>query len=288
MDLGSIGIWSSALRNDGDVSQVAEAAAELEDLGYGALWFPGGPPEGFAERIELLLGATNRVGVASGIASIWTHSASTLASQCALFEKSHPGRFLLGLGVSHAHAVAAAGLQYQRPLSKMVSFLDELDEGSTKVAKDRRILAALGPRMLQLARERSLGAHPYLVNPEHTRRVREAVGHDAIVAPEQMVVLDTNPDSARAVARQGIARYLAAPNYTNNLARLGFSPADIENGGSDRLVDEIVAWGDVGKIMQRIGEHHDAGADHVCVQVLAADPSALPRAQWRALAKAFK
>ena len=157
------------------------------------------------------------------------------------------------------------------------------------VAKDEMILAALGPKMLQLAGERTLGTHPYFVTPEHSRVAREALGDGALVAPEQMVVLETNPEKARAIARQSIGMYLGAPNYTNNLLRLGFNATDFANGGSDRVVDEIVAWGEPAKILARINEHHDAGADHVCVQVLTGgDRAALPMAEWRQLAKAFK
>jgi len=287
MELGSIGIWSSSLRN-APQGEVIEAAAELEQLGYSALWMPGGMPDGLAERIGAMLQATQDTIVASGIVSVWTHSVAKVAADFSSFEKTHPGRFLLGLGVSHAHVVQTAGLKYEHPLRQMNGFLDALDEAAPETMQ-RRIIAALGPRMLEVAGRRSLGTHPYFTTPEHTRRARQTLGDGAIVAPEQMVVLETDAAAARDIARGAMARYLAAPNYSNNLDRLGFGPADLANGGSDSLVDAIVAWGEPAKIMERIAEHHDAGADHVCVQVLTGgDPQALPRNQWRRLAGAFR
>ncbi|MDE3075181.1 MAG: LLM class F420-dependent oxidoreductase, partial [Chloroflexota bacterium] len=247
-----------------------------------------GGHEGLADHISALLDATKQVVVATGIVSVWTHPAEEIAAEHDSIRKAHPDRFLLGLGVSHASVVERAGLQYRRPLQKMVSYLDQLDAANPPVPKQERVLAALGPRMLELSRNRSWGAHPYFVTPEHTRRAREALGDGALLAPEQMAVLETDPDKARAVARQSIGMYLAAPNYTSNLLRLGFTQADFADGGSDRLVDAIVAWGDASKILSRVNEHHDAGADHVCIQILSSDRQALPRAAWRELARAFK
>ncbi len=287
MDLGSIGVWSFALRN-GDRSTITEAAAELEGLGYGTIWFPGGARDGLADHIQAVLGATKRVIVATGIVSVWTHPAAAIAAEHAAITEAHPGRYLLGLGVSHASAVARSGLTYEKPLAKMVSYLDELDAASPAVPKNERILAALGPKMLKLAGDRSLGTHPYNVTPEHTRIARETLGDGALIATEQMVVLETDPDKARAIARDSIAMYLGAPNYTNNFLRLGFTADDFANGGSDRLIDEIIAWGDVKKILDRVAEHHDAGADHVCIQVLTGEREKLPMDGWRALAKGFK
>src|SRR5216684_2971521 len=258
MDLGTIGVWSGALRT-GERGAILDAAAELEDLGYGAIWFPGGGHEGLADHIMAILGRTKRVVVATGIVSIWTHPAAEIAAEHHAITQAYPGRFLLGLGVSHRHVVDRAGLHYQRPLQKMIAYLDELDSAPTPVPIEERILAALGPRMLTLARDRSCGTHPYFVPPEHPRIARQTVGPRKAVAPEHMVVLEADPTRARAIARPSIDRYLHAPNYTNNLLRLGFSEEDFDNGGSDRLVDAIVAWGDPATIMQRVRAHHAAG-----------------------------
>ena len=195
-----------------------------------------------------------------------------------------PGRFLLGVGVSHAPAVDGAGGTYRRPLSAMVGYLDTLDAADPPVPRGERVIAALAPRMLAVARERALGSHPYLVTPEHTRVAREALGPAALLAPEQTVVLEEDPDTARAVAREWLARYLQLPNYTNNLVRIGFDPADIENGGSDRLVDELVAWGGVEEVRAKVAAQHAVGADHVAVQVVTSDPERLPRDEWRRIA----
>jgi probable F420-dependent oxidoreductase len=287
MQLGSIGVWSGPLRR-GERSLVLDAASELEDLGYGTIWFPGGEHEGLADHILSILGRTRRVVVATGIVSIWTHPSSAIAAQHHAIQQAHPGRFLLGIGVSHQPAVERSGLKYERPLQKLKSYLDELDAASTPVPIDERIVAALGPRALKLAGERSLGTHPYFVPPEHTRIAREAVGPDKIVAPEQMVVLEADPARARAIARPLIDRYLHAPNYTNNLLRLGFSEDEFANGGSDRLVDTIVAWGDPETILKRVHEHHAAGADHVCIQVLTETPEVIPMAGWRQLAQVIR
>ncbi len=288
MDLGVFGVWSGALRNN-ERAAVLEATAELEELGYGTIWFPGGQHEGLAEHISSILQRTRRVVVATGIVSIWTHPAAEIAAEHHAITQAYPGRFLLGLGVSHRHVVDRAGLHYQRPLQKMIAYLDELDSAPTPVPIEERILAALGPRMLALARDRSCGTHPYFVPPEHTRIARQTIGPNKVVAPEHMVVLEADPTRARAIAWPSIDRYLHAPNYTNNLLRLGFTADDFANGGSDRLVDAIVAWGTPEQIIQRVKEHHAAGAEHVCIQVLTETPQDLPTAMagWRQLAAVF-
>lgn len=279
--LGRIGIWSSTLWAERDHAQ--NAARELERLGYGALWFPNGA--GMFERSRDLLDATSRIVVATGIASIWMHPAEQVAAVHSALTQAHPGRFLLGLGVSHAHLVdrEQAG-QYRKPVEHMLAYLDALDSSPNPVPPEERVLAALGPRMLRIARERSAGAHPYLVTVEHTRQAREALGDGPLLAPEQAVVLDTQPARARGIARAHLERYLQAPNYTNNWLRLGFTPDDIANGGSDRLVDALVVWGDFDAIRERVAAHLRAGADHVCLQVLTETPTAMPYDQWRALA----
>jgi probable F420-dependent oxidoreductase len=281
---GKIGVWSPQLR-EGDAHEVAAAAAELEELGYGAIWVPGREHDDLEERLRLLLAATERILVATGIVSIWTHPADATAALQARLTFEFPGRFLLGLGVSHAPAV---GERYRRPLTEMTRYLDVLDAADPPVPRTERVLAALAPRMLALARERARGSHPYLVTPEHTRTAREALGPDALLAPEQTVVLEEDADTARAVARQWLARYLQLPNYTDNWLRTGFDRADIEDGGSDRLVDALVAWGDFDAIGARVGAQRAAGADHVALQVVTADPARLPREQWRRLAGALR
>ena len=288
MDLGLFGVWSGALRN-GERGAMLEAAAELEELGYGTIWFPAGQHEGLAEHISSILQRTRRVVVATGIVNIWTHPAAEIAAEHHAITQAYPGRFLLGLGVSHQDVLERSGLRYQRPLHKMIAYLDELDAAPIPVPIEARILAALGPRMLALARERSCGSHPYFVPPEHTRVVRQTLGPHKVVAPEHMVALAADPARARAIARPSIDRYLHAPNYTNNLLRLGFSEDDFRNGGSDRLVDAIVAWGTPEQIIKRVKEHHAAGADHVCIQVLTETPQDLPTAMagWRQLAAVF-
>jgi probable F420-dependent oxidoreductase len=283
MSTGAIGVWSPQLR-DGDPRAVAEAAAELEEIGFGTIWAPGREHDDLEERLHLLLSSTQRITVATGIVSIWTHPAKATAALHARLSSEFPGRFLLGLGVSHAPAV---GGKYQKPLTEMVRYLDELDAADPPVPRSERVLAALAPRMLALARQRALGSHPYLVTPEHTRMAREALGPDALLAPEQTVVLEEAADAARTVARAWLARYLQLPNYADNWVRIGFDRADLENGGSDRLVDALVAWGDVDAIRAKVDAQRAAGADHVAIQVLTPDAAQLPREQWRRLAAAF-
>jgi probable F420-dependent oxidoreductase len=284
MPTGAIGVWSPQLR-EGDPRAVDEAAAELEELGFGTIWVPGREHDDLEDRLHLLLSSTQRITVATGIVSIWTHPANATAALHARLTSEFPGRFLLGLGVSHAPAV---GGKYQKPLTEMVRYLDALDAADPPVPRTERVLAALAPRMLALAQQRALGSHPYLVTPEHTRIAREALGPDALLAPEQTVVLEEDADTARAVARAWLARYLQLPNYADNWVRIGFDRADIENGGSDRLVDALVAWGDVDAIRAKVDAQRAAGADHVALQVVTSDPAQLPREEWRRLAAAVR
>jgi probable F420-dependent oxidoreductase len=276
---GAIGIWSPQLREGGPL-EVAEAAAELEELGFRAIWVPGREPGDLEERLRLLLSSTERITIATGIASIWTHPAPATAAMHARLNSEFPARFLLGLGVSHAPAV---GDRYQRPLTEMIHYLDALDAAHPPVQRTERVLAALAPRMLALARSRALGSHPYLVTPEHTRIARDALGPEALLAPEQTVVLEEDPETARNIARQWLARYVQLPNYVDNWLRHGFERADVENGGSDKLVDALVAWGGVDAIRARIDDQRAAGADHVAIQVLTGNPAELPREHWRRL-----
>ncbi len=285
--LRGIGIWSGELRY-GDRGAANEAAAELDELGFDALWIPDVGGDLF-EIVEALMAVTTRTTIATGILNLWMHNGEETAAQHARLTTDHGDRFLVGLGVSHAPLVdmAEAG-RYRKPLSAMVEYLDALDGASTPLAKNDRVLAALGPKMLELARQRSAGVHPYLVTPEHTAIARAAVG-DAAVLPEQGVVFETDPLTARTIARTALSIYLTLPNYANNWLRLGFTEADIANGGSDRLIDALFAWGDEETIAKRIQEHRDAGADHVCVQALTApgansDTGGMPLAEWRRLA----
>ncbi|MFI6697882.1 LLM class F420-dependent oxidoreductase [Streptomyces sp. NPDC050509] len=280
---GPIGIWSPALHRPapGDAGGVAEAVAELDELGYGTIWVGGSPS---VEEAGAVVGATRRITVATGILSIWQHEAPAVAEQVAAIERTAPGRFVLGLGVSHD----ALTPRYARPYSTMVSYLDALDAAPEPVPARSRVLAALGPKMLALASERSVGAHPYLVTPEHTAQARAALGPDALLAPELGVVLDTDLDRARTTARAMLSFYLGLPNYTDNLLRLGFAEDDFTDGGSARLLDALFALGDADVVRARVDAYRAAGADHVALQVLHHDPAAgLPRAQWRELAGVF-
>jgi probable F420-dependent oxidoreductase len=267
IDLGRLGVWTGVNAFGDGTGAMAEAAAALESAGYGAIWL-GGASNNHA-IFGSLLDATASMVLASGIVNIWQDSPQVSADLHAKLDAAHPGRFLLGLGSSHALLVESSGQAYEKPYSKLVEYLDELDAiGSVPVG--HRALAALGPRTLRLAAERSLGAHPYLTTPEHTASARDLMGPEALIAPDQKIVLSTDPSEARAIARQGLATYLLLPNYTNNFLRLGFTEDDLADGGSDRLIDGLFAWGDEATAAERVRAHHDAGADHVCVQVLTA------------------
>ncbi len=288
MNLGHVGIWSRELRT-GDPREGAAAAAELDRLGYGAIWMPGRSGSDFWQLADGMLGASDSIVVASGILSVWTNPVPDVAAARAALAARHPGRFLLGLGASHAAAVEAqTGLRYEHPVAVVKQYLDDLDAAVQPVPRAELVLAALGPRMLGLARDRSAGAHPYFVPVEHTLLAREVLGPGVLLAPEQAVVLESDPVTARAIARRHTTSYLAAPNYANNLRRLGWDDEDLADGGSDRLVDALVAWGDLAAIRRRIVEHLDAGADHVSLQVLPATADTIPLREWRVLAEVVK
>jgi probable F420-dependent oxidoreductase len=275
--VGRYGVWNAGLRAEDPegAGERAEAAAELEELGYGALWLGGNSA---ARHAAPLIGATSRIVVGTSIQSIWEHRASEAAAGFAELEVSHPGRFVLGLGVSHGPRVEG----YSRPYSTMVGYLDELDRAG--MLSGHRVLAALGPKMLDLSRDRAAGAIPYLVTPEHTAQARERLGEGPLLAPEFKVVLDSDPSRARATARAYLAMYLKLPNYTKNFLNLGFTDADVTGGGSDRLIDAVFAWGDEATIRARAAAFHDAGADHVALQLVEDDMTRLPREGWRRLA----
>jgi probable F420-dependent oxidoreductase len=261
MDIGRLGVWES--RNAGWLRE-PDAPKELEELGFGALWLGGSPPADLTQ-VERLLATTSRLVVATGIVNVWEAPADAVAAS---YRRIASDRLLLGIGAGHRLAVGDA---YVKPYEKLVGYLDELDAGGVPVAS--RALAALGPRVVRLAAERTAGAHPYLVTPEHTARAREILGAGPLLAPEQKVVLDTDAEKARSLGRERLAPYLRLENYTNNWRRLGFTDADLAAGGSDRLVDAMVAWGDEEAIRARVAEHFAAGADQVAVQVL--DPEKL-------------
>jgi probable F420-dependent oxidoreductase len=283
--LTGTGIWAHQLRY-GDAGAIREMAVELEALGYSALWIPDVGGDLF-NSVELLLDATERVTIATGILNLWMHTPEETAQQHARLTAAHGDRFLVGIGVSHQPLIDRKEPgTYTKPLSAMRTYLDGLDAAPEPLPRERRVLAALGPKMLELARDRSAGAHPYNVTPAHTALAREALGPDALVATEQAVALTTDAAVARAAGRQHAAIYLDLPNYTNNLRRLGFADEDFAAGGSDRLIDALVVWGDEDAIAARVQEHRDAGADHVCIQVVNTDDGA-PQEQWRALAPAL-
>jgi len=290
MDLGRIGLWTFQLDLQ-PMSVAQETMAELEALGYGTVWIPEAVGrEPFASAAMLLAGAS-AIKVATGIASIHARTAMTMQAGWKTISEAYPGRFLLGLGVSHQPMVEFVHRQgYDKPYSTMVSYLDAMDSGRFIAAEPsqppQRVLAALGPKMLLLSAERGLGAHPYFVPVEHTAVAREVLGTGPLLLPEQAVVFETDPDKAREIARRYMAVYLGLPNYTNNLRRLGWTEEDI-TAPTDALVDAIVAWGTLDQILTRIRAHFDAGADHVSVQVLPADPRALPMDEWRSLAEAI-
>jgi probable F420-dependent oxidoreductase len=233
----------------------------IEALGYGAIW-AGGSPAAELSWVEPLLEPTTDLKVATGIVNIWTAEAGAVSESYHRIEAAYPGRFLLGIGVGHPEAHQ----QYKKPYDALAEYLDKLDEHG--VPKDRRVVAALGPRVLKLSAERSAGPHPYLTTPEHTAQARALAGPDAFIAPEHKAVLTTDVEKARAVGRKALEVYLNLQNYCNNWKRLGFSDEDVSKPGSDRLVDAVVAYGTVDAVAARLKEHLDAGADHVPVQVL--------------------
>jgi probable F420-dependent oxidoreductase len=290
--LGPVGIWTRQFE-DHPAAEVREAAAELEELGYGAIWFGEAIGREAFTQAGLLLSATQRITVATGIANIYARDPVTMAAGHNTLSEAYPGRFVLGLGVSHAPLVEQLrGHRYQKPLATMRSYLDAMDRAPYRSvapsSKPVRMLAALGPKMLELAAQRTDGAHPYNVNPEHTAQARQIMGAERCLCPEQAVVLESDPGKARTIGRTFLSFYLTLPNYANNFLRLGFREEDLQNGGSDRLVDAIVAWGGLEAIRSRVREHHAAGADHVCIQALTEDTRALPMAEWRKLSEAFR
>lgn len=280
--LTGVGVWAAGLRW-GDPAAAVEAAAELESLGYTALWIPDAGGDVFG-AVEQLLDATSSVPIATGILNLWMHTPEETAAGHARLAESHGNRFLVGIGVSHAPMInAETPGRYTRPIASTRAFLDALDAAPTPLAPKDRVLAALGPKMLELAGNRTAGTHPYNVPPEHTALAREALGPDKLVLPEQAVALVNDPEQGRALGRKHLEHYFTLPNYVNNWRRLGYGDDDFADGGSDRLIDALIAWGDEDAIRARIQQHFDAGADHVCIQAIS-DQGLLPRELWRRLA----
>ena len=271
MDLGQIGIWRTN-------RQGMETVPLLDELGFGTLWIGGSPG---VEEMRAYLEATSAITIATGILNVWQHDPADVAAQRASLARDFPGRFLLGIGIGHPEATS----EYTKPLTTMRRFFDGLDAAPEPVPRHERIAAALGPRMLELAAARSLGTHPYFVPAAHAEIAREAVGPDRHVATEVAVVVETDPETARRKAREYAARYLASSNYTNNLERLGYTEADFADGGSDRLIDDVVPHGSAAALADAVRAHLDAGADHVCVQPVGHGPD--PADDYRALAAAL-
>ena len=286
--LGGIGIWEAAMRY-GDPAAAGDYAAEVEELGYSAVWIPDVGGDLFG-ALGSLLASTSSITVASGVLNLWAQDPTRSAAGFHELVAKYGPRVLIGIGVSHGPVVDGAEPgRYRRPLARMREFLDALDAAPEPLPVGDRVLAALGPRMLELARDRAGGAHPYLVTPEHTATAREILGAGRLLAPEQGVVLETDPTRARDIARKNLAAYFGLPNYVNNWRRYGFDDADVTAPGSDRLIDALVAWGDEQAIAERVGQHRQAGADHVCIQVMVDrdDMAVFPVEQWRRLAPAL-
>jgi probable F420-dependent oxidoreductase len=287
MDLSGVGIWSHQLRY-GDKGRSADAAAELDELGYTALWIPDVGQTPVLDSVDHLLSATKDIVVATGILNLWMNEPADVATSYASLTAAHGDRFLMGIGVSHAPLIDSTEPgRYRKPLAATAAFLDALDDAQPPVPVGARVLAALGPKMLELAAGRSRGAHPYLVSPEHTRGARALLGDGPLLLPEQTAILTEDVSEARAIGTGWIKRYLAMPNYANSMLRLGFSPDDVVSV-SDRLFDAIIVWGDEAAVIGRVNEHLSAGADHVCLQVLTAELNEYPLEQWRRIAAALR
>ena len=290
VDIGTVGIWQGVFDRH-PAGKVREAVAELDEMGWPTLWIPETVSRDPFVAAAMILEAAPRMNVATGIASIWARDAMTTANASKTLNEAYDDRFVLGLGVSH-HTITewVRKHDYSKPLGTMRTYLERMQasmfKGVEPAKETTTLLAALGPKMLALSAELADGAHPYFVPVEHTPIAREAIGPDKLLAVEQMVVLESDPSKARDIARRNMKVYLGLPNYANNLKRLGFTDDDIE-GPTDKLVDAIVAWGGVDAAVDRVRAHQDAGADHVCVQVLDADPNAMPMEGWRLLGEAL-
>jgi len=269
--LGRVGIWSTGTTNL-PAAELREALPELEELGYPSLWFGEAFSRENLSTAALALSWTRELVVATGITNVYARDPTAANAGMKTIGEAFPGRFVLGLGISHGHAVELRGQAYGKPLTTMREYLDAMDAatymGPEPAERVPIVLAALGPRMLELSRDRTDGAHPYFVPPEHSADARERLGPGKVLAPEQAVILTDDQARAREIAREHCTFYLSAPNYRNSMLRLGFEEADLDGGGSDKLLARIVVWGDEDAIRARVKEHFDAGADHVCIQPL--------------------
>ncbi|MCK9921486.1 LLM class F420-dependent oxidoreductase [Frankia sp. AgPm24] len=293
VSIGRVGIWAPSFAwstPDALTPDALEAVAELDELGFGALWLGASTPD--LVLPGALLAATSRMTIATAIVNVWAAEADELAASFHRVDAAHPGRLLLGLGASHAPVVEALGRTYTQPLKHLEAYFDGLDAAPRPVPGASRVLAALRPKALELAARRTAGAHPYLVTPDHTRAARETLGDGPLLVPEQKVVLEPDRTEARRLARRNVSYYLALPNYVRNLQLMGFTDDDLTGEGSERLLDALYAFG-VEQIVARVAEHHAAGADHVAVQVISADTDVRTRVgrpsrpQWRTLAAAL-
>ncbi len=285
--LGRVGVWGGGMRSAEDIT-VRNASREIETLGFRSIWIPGLGGGALFEDASRILDSSSTVTVGTSVLNIWLYPAAEVAEEVKSSMARFPGRLVLGIGVSHASFVEGHNLgSYQSPITSMVNWLQAFDAAYGPGAPSR-LLAALGPKMLACSAEHADGAHPYLVPVEHTRLARSILGGDAVLAPEMKAIMLDDEDEARKIARKHLRFYLERlPNYVKNLERLGFSADDMRGGGSDRLVDSLVAWGKPETIVARIREHLDAGADHVAVQIWTADRLAITTEEWRVLARAL-
>ncbi len=275
MELTKFGVW---IGGSIDQADYGEAAGLAEELGFGALWLGGSPR---LPTLRPMLEATDRMVIATGIVNIWQYDPAELADEFTVLDADFPGRVLLGIGIGHPEATS----EYKTPLAKTLEFLDGIAASPNRVPRDRMVLAALGPKMLDLSYQRTLGTHPYFTPPAHTEFARERLGSSALVAPEQAVVIDDDPERALETARTYAARYLNLSNYTNNLRRFGYTDEALADGGSRALVDELVPQGEGGQVSASVRAHLAAGANHVCVQAVGAE--GVPMREWTELAAAL-
>lgn len=278
--IGKVGVWAMELRF-GDPAAIAGAAAELDGLGYGAIWVPGGVGGDITGDLDRLLDATERAVIATGIINIWKHEPEEIANWWKALPTARAERVLLGIGVSHGPLIGEA---WAKPLARTRDWLEKALAAG--IPAQSLCVAALGPKMLELSAELTAGAHPYLITPEHTAQARAILGPDGLLAPEQGVIPETDPARARELAREALVHYRRLPNYMNSWKRLGFTDAEIE-AVDDRLLDALFAWGDAAAIAARVKAHHDAGADHVCIQAIAGAGMDGARQAWAELAGAL-